>query len=309
MANEVVSGKPIPIIRGSLGLHTRLDPVRIPGDADSAVFYLAEAVDVWIDSSGRINRRKGTTATARTESSHSLFCDGGDCLFVSANALYRLNSDYTRTGIRSGITGWLRMWYAQVNDEIYYSNGKENGVYRNGASYTWVALPYVGPDTVKTFSSPPVGRHLQLYNGRLYMSQDNVIWYTEPFAYSWVDAARNYIEMPGKEIRMIRAVVDGLYVSTNTTQYFLQGPDPAEFSIKVVAQYPAVEGTDTLINGGWVGDGVAFKVAVWTSLTGICIGLPGGEFKNVTDRKIILPPTVTGAAGVIENKYISTLEP
>ena len=305
-----IGTKPLPVLKGCLGLNTRIDPTRIPVNENILATSLAEAVDVVIDSSYRVSRRKGYVATSRTESIHSLFCDGGDCLYVDVvqEALYRLNVDYSRTGIRSGINPSARMWYAQVGEEIYYSNGFQNGRYVNATSYPWVALPYVGPETVKTFSDPPVAEHLQLYNGRLFMSVDSTIWYTEPFAYSWVDMARNFIPFSSR-IVMIRAVVDGLYVSTDRSIYFLGGPDPQSFTVKTVAEYPAIEGTDCYVDGSLVGEGVAFKVAMWTALTGICVGLPGGDFKNTTDKRIVLPVTVTGAGGFVNGKYITTLEP
>ena len=119
--------KPIPVLRSCTGLNTRFDPYRLPMDNETLIGSLAIAVDVEIDDSHRINRRKGYAPTKITSGVHSLFCDGGHCLFMYSGSLYRLSDSFMNdavcyTGIRSGLTD-IQMYYVQVADKIYYSNG------------------------------------------------------------------------------------------------------------------------------------------------------------------------------------------
>lgn len=285
-------------------------------DNDTLIGSLAIAVNVEVDDTGRITRRKGYAPTKVTLGVHSLFCNGGHCLFMYNGSLYRLLDSFmtdvspSYTGIRSGLNNNVQMYYVQVADRIYYSNGYDKGIYDQTTekSTAWVAGAYVGPTTTKTFSDPPLGIHLEYFNGRIYMADDNVVWYSEPFALNWFDLARNFIPFPNK-VRMIRAVIDGIWISTDTQIFFLAGPDPTSSQLVKCADYPAIEGTDVTVEGLWIGNGIKTKAALWTSIGGICAGLPGGEFQNLTQRKITLPLGLKGAAGLIDNKYISLIEP
>ena len=73
--------KVVPYIRGSAGLNTVDDPVRIGYNSKTGISDLAAAVNVTISPSRRINRRKGKTLRVLLDS-HSLFCDGGECVFI-----------------------------------------------------------------------------------------------------------------------------------------------------------------------------------------------------------------------------------
>ena len=307
------------ILSGCLGLNTRIDPARIPVDGKTLQSSLAQAVNVDIDDFGRISRRKGYTASHNiTGSCHSLFAFEDVCLYIEGTSMYRLHYDFEtqdrdgpgRDGVRSGLKDGLKMYYIGIGREIYYSNGEQNGVYDldSEISHVWAAQSYIGPDTVKVFQAPPPLKHLELYNGRIYGADNKTIWYTEPFAFSWVDKARNYLPFQSK-VRMIRAVVDGIYVSTETQTIFLNGADAPEFQHVKCADYPAVENTDLTVEGAWIGEEMRVKAALWLGLTGVCAGMPGGQFLNLTHKKIVLPPGCHGASAFIDGKFISLLSP
>jgi hypothetical protein len=300
-------GKVIPIFRGTTGLNNIIDPARIKYDPDTGIQELAIAVNVDIDSSLRASRRKGYTQVL-AKGAHSLFSCGNYCLFVSGDALCVLDQGYSWTAIRN-VTNNARMSYVNVDNEIYYANGYENGVVRDRISYAWVGESYVGPTTTRTFSDPPIGHLLEIYNGRLYIAQGKILWYSEPFAYSWYDLARSYIPFADR-ITMVRAVKDGLYVSTEREVFFSGGGHPTEFGRTHIADYPAIEGTDLIVDGSKIGRGdVSDRVAMWASTKGICTGGPGGYFRNLTERRLIYPYARYGAGLLKHKKYICTLEP
>jgi len=300
---------PVTIYRGTTGLTNRIDPARLKVDADTGVTPVAAAYNVDVDDSGRISRRKGFEQVYAGDT-HSVFCNGWDCLFVQGSVLYKLNPDYSTEALRSDLTAGARMAFLQVNDEVYYCNGHENGVIRNGADAAWTALDYVGPTTTKVFSSPPVGDDLELYNARVYIVDGTGVWYTERFAYSWVNLARNYLPFASR-VQMFKAVTNGIYASNEDETFFLAGEDPdAGLQIRRIADYPAIKGTAVKLSAGMVGpEGLSGDVVIWTSSRGICLGGPDGMFKNLTERRLVLPSANFGAGLYKDGKYIATLQP
>lgn len=294
--------KTVPVLRGSSGLNNKADPVRLRYDNETGIQELAVAKDVDIGDTGRISRRKGYLQVLSLSDCHSIYNAGSYCVFVHSDALAILEKDYSYTNIRN-VTVGARVSYAQVEDKVYYCNGYENGYVENRVSYPWVGSDYVGPTTTKTFSDPPVGSIVELHSGRIYIAVANVVWYTEPFAYSWVNMAEDFIPFESK-VRMIKAVSDGLWVSDSNKTYFLSGKSPKEFEFTVVANYPATEGTacDAF-------DIDESKAIVWTSTEGICMGLSSGKFKNLTRHKLWYPDSVKGAGLEIDGKYICALQP
>ena len=300
--------KPLTVFRGSAGLNNKVDPVNLHYDPDTGVSELAVAYNVDIDRRGRIARRKGFRKV-HAAAVHSLFCDGGHCLFVSGDALKRLNPDYTATALRA-VTPGARMRYVQVDGDIYYANGFEKGVVRaDGLSYEWTGGAYVGPPTTKTFEDPPIGHLLEHFNGRIYIANGCTVWYSEPFAYAWFNTAENFIPLASR-VRMIRAVRGGLFVSSSEKTFFFAGSGPKEFSPTVVADYPAIEGADVIVEGSRVASGeIVGRAAMWASPRGVCIGGPDGTFRNLTERKLEYPSANVGAAYYRDGVYLCSLIP
>jgi hypothetical protein len=300
----------INIFTGSSGLNIKIDPARLPYDPETGVQDLAVAVNVDHDYTGRVSRRKGFAATARTEVIHSLWCDGGPCLFVTGDALCLLNPDYTYKLLRN-VTENAKMRYVQVDDIAYYTNGIEMGYVQNGASAGWsaAAAPY-GPDpTTRTLYSPPVGSHLEVYNGHMFIAQGNIVWFSEPFAYNHFDLVRSYLPFGG-EVRMFKSVEGGIWISTHHHTYFLEGSLPKEFRRRIAATYPAIEDTVVQVDASKLGNGEFQGLGLlWTTREGICLGLSDGTFMNLTQRKIDLPHTLRGAGLLFDERYVALLEP
>lgn len=97
--------------------------------------YIGQNVD--LDNSGRVARRGGRTRLSAT-ATHSLWADGGVLgLCVQGTDLKKLALDYALTVVRSGLTAGLPMSYSKVNDSVYFTNGRENGVLENGVARSW----------------------------------------------------------------------------------------------------------------------------------------------------------------------------
>lgn len=287
---------PITIFRGTSGLNTVADHARIP-TTKSGINDVAEAVNITIDQYGRPSRRKGWSRLG-AGNYHSVFCDGGDCFVASGGAIFKVNSDHSLTGIRSGMTEGAGISWKQTGDKTYYANGFERGYIENGVSYVWKAGEYHGPATNKRFTVPNEIKHLEEYSGRMFASANNVLWWSEPFRYDLFDLTRSFVQFSDK-IRMIKSVDNGLFVGTDKNIYFLSGSVPSEFQLRVLSGFPAIEGSCSTdyVEGSDIGFQESGLCAVWASIEGAIIGAPSGQIKNLNKGKVIYPEQVSKGFG------------
>ena len=296
--------QPITIFSGGTGLNIVQDPVRIPyqknGLSDEQV-----AVNVTIDQSYRMNTRKGVQSL-QSGAYHSLFCDGGDCFVVQGDSLYQVAADGSLKGIRSGLTEDARMDFSQVGDTTYYMNGHELGWINGGTSYVWSKGIYTGPDTNRVFSGPMAGQHLAELAGRMFIAQENIVWWSEPFNFGLFNKAESFAQFHTKAI-MLKPVDNGMFVSTERHTYFLEGVNPKGWKAHKVAGYPAIEWTDAIdyVNSMDLGFDFAGLCPVWASREGAIFGMPSGQVLNLNKEKMIYPESAkTGFGGLIGFNYI-----
>lgn len=294
------------LLSKATGLNNKVSPTNVIYDEKSGIGDLCVAVNIDITNEGKIERRVGITATDINYSTHSLFTGINDTYFVSGSTLYALNTDFTSTVVVSGITSGYPMSYCDVLDRTYYCNTRQKGYIRHRSNNSWIAGTYVGPDTYRVFSDPPIGSLLSLYKGRMFIAKDSTLWYSEPFAYNMFDMARSYIwfEQP---ITSILPVEDGIFVSADKV-YFLRGNQPIEFVQSVISLYPVIGKTGVIVQGENLLDkSYIGKCAIWTSQDGIFLGFGNGQVKNLTKDKLNLPPIGGGCAVYHNEAYISLL--
>jgi hypothetical protein len=289
--------KPFELFKGTTGVNNKVDPSRIE-DTD-----LANAYNVDIDDSGRVSRRKNFVTAGITTNCNSLYSNGERGLYLVADSMYLLFPDLTARLIATGIVQNLKMRCVSVNGVIYWVNGQQIGKVDNDVAGSWIGEAYVGPTTYRRFSNPPIGHLVAYHAGRIWIAADNVLWFSEPFAFSWFDLAKNMFQFNSR-LRMIISVEDGLYISTENCAYFLKGTDPGEIVQNKVHDYPSIEGTDLNAPGGQVLAGeYTGQVAMWTSTRSICIGMPGGRVSEVTEKKLTYPEGTFGSAAFLNNTY------
>jgi hypothetical protein len=301
-----------PIFRGTTGLYDTMAPDEIPFDAESGITALAEAVNVTVSDSGRrIETRKGYVSLA-SGNCHSLFCYTGDCLMVKEDSLFRLDkaSPGTLSTVATGFAGVDHVGFAQVGNDIYYTSASKYGIVTGGGgSKLWTSLPYIGPDTNKDFSGPFPARHIAFHASRIFLSIDNRITFSEPFAYSWFDLHGSTLQLDSTVV-MMRPVDGGMFISTLSATYFLKGREPKDFELILVASYPALEwsGCAQTISGFNLGFQEPGEYAAWNSTMGLCVGSPSGAFYNLT-KDTVLPvvPSVAIGAGVVNGLDIFQL--
>ena len=296
---------PVVLLRASSGLNTMVDPVRLVLDPDALPLKAAYNIDY--DNTGRISRRKGTTATDVTASCHSLFCDGGECFFVTGTSLCALNADYSYDTIAT-VAANVPVYYLELDNKTYWSNGLTHGIISNRTNASWSVGTYSGPDSTRTYYPPPDGTLLAYHGSCVLIASGSVIYHSDPYFPTGFDLARNYIALEGP-VRMLRPVAGGIWVSDNKSVGFFKGTNMRDMQYRKVAQFPAVKGSDVEADLSVVGEGALGNVGVlWTSADGICAGTDDGKFINLTKTKIEdLPVADNGAATMLRDRYICAM--
>lgn len=292
---------PITIFKGTTGLNTVDDPVRIQ-DTDLQV-----AVNITIDRSGRPRTRRGLTLL-QSGNYHSLFSSGNSCFVCSSGALYQVAADGTLTGIRSGMSD-RPMDYAQAGKNTYYVNGIDKGRINAGVSYVWSKGTYTGPETTRHFSGPPDGDHIEVMGGRIFVSKDNVLWFSELYNFDLFDQAQGFVQYNTK-ILFLQSVKTGLFLSTENNTYYLAFQEGILLQ-RMVLPYPGIEWTNTMtdIAPADIGLESLGALAAWASREGVVIGTGAGVAVNVNRNKIIYPETAkTGFGAMVGFNFIHGLE-
>lgn len=286
--------KLIPYYKKTTGLNVEVDSVRHQYDTENGLTDLAYCINIDIDKSGRISRRKGFTRKLAGDF-HSVFNVNDQYLLgVSGDALVVIDGSFTKTNLRV-VTVGATMSFCEVAGIVYYGNGIETGKVVNRLSYSWVKGSYVGPDTDRVFSSPPVGHLIAFYSSRVFVGKDGDLWYSEPFNYSAFDMARNFVSF-GSRLRMVAPVDGGVYVSNESKVYFLAGKNIKEASMNEVFPYPAIEGSFVVFNGGKVSNELRGNVVMFLTTDGVCLGTGDGVVINITENKTYIPDGVKGSA-------------
>lgn len=279
---------PIIIFQGASGLNTVADPTRISNQ--DGISDLQVAVNISIDQSLRPSRRSGVTKI-QSGSYHSLFCDSKDCFVVKDDSLYKVAEDDSLLGIRSGLTLEAKMDFAQVGKYTYYTNGFEFGYILDGVSYAWVKGTYVGPTTTKVFSGPLVGNHLADYNGRMLISVDNVLYWSELYNFGLFNLAESFVQFHTK-ILMIKPMVNGCFISTEDEVYYLDGKNPSLWNPSKITSFPALEWSvaTSYIEGTDLDLDIQLGLCcVWASPEGVILGMSSGSVLNLNKNKVIYP--------------------
>lgn len=294
-----------PIFKGSSGLNTTQHPLRAPFDSEKGVMGLSAAVNVVVDDSGMITRREGYVEVD-DGSWHSLFCAGEPCLGVRGTDLCLLDADLNYTVLRSGMTN--KVSYVKVNRDVYYTSKAGFGIVREGLHVDWEAQPYVGPDTNRDFVGPFNAEHIAFFMGRIWLSSEDFLVASEPFAWSWFDLHGCGIPLDSR-IRMLAPLKTGMFVSTSNKIYFLKGKSFDDLSLEEVYEYPAIEGTVSIgtVEAIRLGFQEPGGCIIFATSKGVCLGHPFGFVVNLTEENIVYPETAQFGAGLLSNyNYVHT---
>ena len=122
---------------------------------------------------------------------------------------------------------------------------------------------------------------------------------------SRTDRRRNFKQLSSR-ITLLSAVEDGIYVSDQERTYFMGGGDPGEAVLIDKADYSAIPYTEQKIDAPRIGNlGLSGSAVLWASGMGICLGVAGGQFKNLTEEHFRLQGQPSSGASILrkENKF------
>lgn len=182
----------------------------------------------------------------------------------------------------------------------------------NAATVASYSTERIGTIPLKTqfLTAAPAGRHVAVLGAHSLVADRNFLRYSEPYAMELFDPRRTVTTE--KRITLVAPMENGLYLGTESEVVWLDGLDPVKWTFRRVAAYGAIPGTlayTEAANIGEAGDGVAMMVA---STRGLCVGLPGGTFRNVTRERFNYPVQDEGAGIVRENggsiQYLVTMK-
>jgi len=204
-----------------------------------------------------------------------------------------------------------RFWLSETNgDTLYLAGtvlaGASSFTYENRQPLTNIALDRMlqGP--------PPAWQDVDWFRASLLLGvNDNLLW-TNEYNYELVDLATRFMPF-GERIHVIAGLEDGFYVGTENAHFWLSGTDMSSLALTQVADYGAVPGTKTRINGTVVGTGEATEpLPVWTTHAGVVVGLPGGQLKNIHEKIVDFPNASVNGTALYrktgkQNHYISVI--
>ena len=233
--------------------------------------------------------------------------------------------------------------FEQVNNVVVFSDGQKIGIIdgsivtRTDSVSDWVgaenieqwvkdhapadAAKWDGSTSNSNFAtnvfklSTLAGKHLCFYNGALYLAIGNFVYVTYTFDVSKMDL--RYCTTAGfnSDVTMIKAVSDGIFVSTANGVYFLDGGGTvfdgdgkvqSAFTSRKISNYGAIPGTAVYVDTRVVPALQSFGVAVmWTSHKGIFAGVTGGSAINLSADKVSLPIATKGAAMLRQQNNIN----
>jgi len=296
------------LLTRSAGLNVVVDPVRLRYDPEAGQQELAVALNVDIDQTGRVSKRRGYEQVSSTPC-HSVWHGAGRTLAVSNGWIVLVGEDFSYLPLHN-LAHDERVWFLDVNGDVFWGNGFETGILRGGmVPQAWPFLMPQSENDDRHLEAMPVGKNLELYNGRIFLAKDNAVFYSEPLGYYATDMARNWFVFESP-VSMVRAVEGGLYVGTGTEVNFLGGPTVQEMTRTVVSTSPPIEGTCAKIDGRHVMQGEILQRGVmWTAQDGIYVGFPGGQVFNLTKDKLRYPGGNSGSAVAHGDTYLSLIDP
>lgn len=204
------------------------------------------------------------------------------------------DSAITVSGFPAALAGAtaINVYVTTQNGDVFYQHGQA----ALGASSYEITNPPTGHQCRTRFKDQmPAGHLMGYHRGRLYVAVNKVVYFSDPYNPGLTDVTKNFIMFP-ERVTLIAPVEQGIFFSDEKKTYYMNGTDPDDAAMRKVADYPAMENTGTEIEPGALADGVSGETWMWSSKKGVCVGLEGGEFKNLTENKYALRTGDIGAA-------------
>lgn len=305
-----------------IGMRNNLTRERLmPGE-------LEKALNVDIDDSGQVRRRRGYTQKL-TGGWHSPFTWRDETYAVKDGELGIITPGYVFNSLM--VVGSDPLSYTAVDETMYFSSRSAAGKVTGGAVYPWGSLtgsgvwlsPVITPSATlgaiagQQLNNPPLAEHIVAYKGRIYLANGKTLWATELYLYDVVDRTRNFIQFES-DITMLGAVDDGLVVGTEDGLYYLAGTLSTGLKQVMINDSAPVPGSAVYMPSSKVypqaRDSVPQESTAMVFLTdqGVCAVFNGGQLFNLTHTNMAFPKAVRAAGLYREqdgvNQYLATAD-
>lgn len=267
--------------------------------------FLKSATNVFITRKKNIRTREGVLIQSAGDY-HSIFHRNKVLYGVKNSNLISRRIDQAQETIIRASVGSNDFHFTAAGQRIFGTNNDIIGYIENLA---WNSFPSVS----QTYKRPmPPGHLIEYCLGRLFVARENIIIASDPAAYHFYDERQdeNLIMRPSR-VTMMRGLDDGLWHSDSNQIMFESGKSFSEFERKVVAPYPAIEGTASLVRENVLVERTLLQQAFFFSTReGICVAGTGGQFFNLTEQGYSMPSAIKGfgflRTGEV-NQYITIL--
>ena len=280
-------------------LNNKTDPAYL-GDDEMSV---AENVD--LDNQGGFRRRKGRTSVATLTDPHSFWAapDSSVALYGHSSTLKRFWADESSTSLLT-LSNDSTLSFQKVNNLVVFSNGTDIGYVLDGVA----SLLTTPSEQFKVATA--AGKFIALYNGRLFVLNDDGLYYTDPYTIDQMDERNSLIPLLGTPT-MLLALDSGLWAGKGDKAIWLGGGNPEEFIYKD-HEGQVIAGTGVAhVTPERFGLNVLGKFALWVSSLGVCLGTDSGAMQVLTEDSLAVGSALSGA-GIIRKEnglahYVSVL--
>lgn len=283
-------------IKGFPGIDNTSDMMSVSTKRKEGI-YMYEIDNVDIDDNLKAHRRDGYGSVVTTGTSiRSLWASDRICLFMDGGSLKRLNLNNTVTTLLSGFNVDDTVAYVEVGNNVYFSSTNLVGYID-----TRVGTTTAFPDPAQTFKTRMVGGQILEYHyNRLYAANANNLFFSDPTILTRMDQRKNAMAFPSR-ITMLKAVLDGMYVSDSERVYFMAGRAPSDFVSREVLDVPAIEGmsVSTLIRK----NKNPLKTVYFLTKKGMYAGYPEGILIPQQNGLFNISDIERGTAIIKDNGY------
>ena len=283
------------------GLNNVTDPLRL------GMAWLVKADNVVVTDAGAIEKREGYTLSRAGAFSSAYTTKDFSRMYLTTPIGIQ-----TFTGENIYVLSSIEpMYWAEVNDYVYFNNGTDSGVIAPDNSVApWRDAPVSdgagfkgddGEDLDVLFGTLPVGADvIQFWGGRMYAAQyfpsenQTAVWTSEPMGFHLFNMDSGFFLLPGR-VLMLAPHDKALIVGTDSHIYAYDGQ-----KLEGLADYGVVPGRNWSEDEG--------QTYFWTT-RGVCSALP---FTNLTQNQISVAPGLRAGGCIVnsggQKRYVAVLQ-
>lgn len=308
------------LIKKTLGLNTVIKNGSHVYSKKYGVSFMSESVNIDVDRNLNFTTRPLFEVRDGIENLTAIIpcCDGFLALSKFGEIFFYEPKEKTTMRVAENFTGGFCFSGTTINKRTFFSNGVNNGTYKDGVVSNWEKASENRTNSYKILTAPPVGNFLCKFIGRIFIASGSTLWFTEALNYYFVDRARNFMSFGGNITGLVVAE-NGLYVGVEGEGiYFLKGKSADKLEKIFVYDETFIPGTACQFPG----DGLEFQgagefkgkqtfkgevVSVASTRNSIVVLGDDGSCLDISSNSLDLPDSTYGSAYIKKGKYVVSL--